>query len=133
MDLNFDTGLSFDKASLKKIFGDYINIESKAVTRNEGSGFGTILSRQLVEMMGGELVAESPSGLSGDMGTKVSFTIVTYSNDRQIKNLSFEKIRSYDKVKTLVITGNQNRDEEVLGHLHKLGLSVSITTSRSQQ
>jgi CheY-like chemotaxis protein len=123
-----DTGLSFDKASLKKIFGDYINIESKAVTRNEGSGFGTILSRQLVEMMGGELQAESPSGLSGDQGTKVTFTILTYSNDRQIKNLSFEKVRSYDKVKALVITGNQNRDEEVLGHLHRLGVSVSITT-----
>jgi len=123
-----DTGLSFDKVNLKKIFGDYINIESKSVTRNEGSGFGTILSRQLIEMMGGELLAESPSGLAGDRGTKVSFTIVTYSNDRQIKNLSLEKIKSYDKVKTLVITGNQNRDEEVLGHLHKLGLSVSITT-----
>jgi signal transduction histidine kinase/CheY-like chemotaxis protein len=123
-----DTGLSFDKASLKKIFGDYINIESKALTRNEGSGFGTILSRQLVEMMGGELQAESPSGLSGDRGIKVTFTILTYSNDRQIKNLSFEKVRSYDKVKALVITGNQNRDEEVLGHLHRLGVSVSITT-----
>jgi signal transduction histidine kinase/CheY-like chemotaxis protein len=123
-----DTGLSFDKATLKKIFGDYINIESKAATRNDGSGFGTILSRQLIEMMGGELQAESPSGISGDKGTRVTFSIVTYSNDRQIKNLSFEKIRSYDKVRTLVITGNQNRDEEVLGHLHRLGLSVSITT-----
>ncbi len=123
-----DTGLSFDKVSLKKIFGDYINIESKAVTRNEGSGFSTILSRQLIEMMGGELEAESPSGLSGRLGTRVTFTIVTYSNDRQIKNLSFENIRNYSQVKTLVITGNQNRDEEVLGNLHKLGLSVSITT-----
>ena len=65
------------------------------------------------------MLAESPSGLSGDQGTKVSFTILTYSNDRQIKNLSFEKIRSFDKIKTLVITGNQNRDEEILGHLHK--------------
>jgi signal transduction histidine kinase/CheY-like chemotaxis protein len=123
-----DTGTSFDKASLKKIFGDYINIESKSVLRNEGSGFSTILSRQLIEMMGGELVAESPSGLSGDLGTKVSFTIVTYSNDRQIKNLSFENIRRFSQVKALVITGDQNRDEEVLGHLHRLGLSVSITT-----
>ncbi len=123
-----DTGISFDKASLKKIFGDYINIESKSVMRNEGSGFSTILSRQLIEMMGGGLIAESPSGLSGNLGTKVSFTIVTYSNDRQIKNLSFENILRYSQVKTLVITGNQNRDEEVLGNLHKLGLSVSITT-----
>jgi len=78
--------------------------------------------------MGGDLTAVSPSGLSGDHGIKVSFTISTYSNDRQIKNLSFENIKTFDKVKALVITGNQNRDEEILGALHRLGLTVTITS-----
>ncbi len=123
-----DTGRSFDKASLKKIFGDFVNIESKLVRANDETGFGTILSKQLVELMGGELIASSPSGLSGDLGTRVFFTLLTYSNDRQMKDLSLEMIRSFDKIKTLVITGNQNRDEEILGALHRLGLTVTITT-----
>jgi signal transduction histidine kinase/CheY-like chemotaxis protein len=123
-----DTGLSFDKASLKKIFGDFVNIESKAVKSNDESGFGTILARQLVEMMGGELTSESPSGLSGELGTKVVFNIVVYSNDRIIKELNQERIRKYEMIKTLVITGSHGRDEEVLGSLHKLGLNISITT-----
>ncbi len=122
-----DTGPGFDKASLKKIFGDFINIESKAVRSNDESGFGTILARQLVEMMGGVLTAESPSGLSGDSGTKILFSITAYSNDRVIKNLNQEKIRKYKDIKTFVISGTQNRDEELLGYLHKLGLSVSVT------
>jgi CheY-like chemotaxis protein len=123
-----DTGRKFDKASLKKIFGDFVNIESKKVRSNDDSEFGTILSKQLVELMGGELSAVSPSGISGDLGTKVSFTILTYSNDRQIKELSFENIKTFERIKTLVITGNQNRDEEILGALHRLGLAVTITT-----
>jgi signal transduction histidine kinase/CheY-like chemotaxis protein len=123
-----DTGLNFDKASLKKIFGDFVNIESKAVKSSDESGFGTILARQLVEMMGGDLTSESPSGLSGDLGTKVVFNIVAYSNDRITKNLNQEKIRKYEMIKTLVITGSQSRDEEVLGSLHKLGLNISITS-----
>jgi signal transduction histidine kinase/CheY-like chemotaxis protein len=123
-----DTGRSFDKASLKKIFGDFVNIESKKVRSNDDSEFGTILSKQLVELMGGELLAVSPSGISGDQGTKVSFTLLTYSNDRQIKELSFERLKTFDRIKTLVITGNQNRDEEILGALHRLGLTVTITT-----
>ena len=123
-----DTGVSFDKASLKKIFGDFVNIETKAVRTNVESGFGTILSKQLVELMGGELSAECPSGILGDRGTKVSFTMLTYSNDRPIKNLSLEKIKTFEKIKALVITGNQKRDEEILGALHKLGLTVTITT-----
>jgi signal transduction histidine kinase/CheY-like chemotaxis protein len=123
-----DTGLSFDKTSLKKIFGDFVNIESKAIRSSDESGFGTILARQLVEMMGGELTAESPSGLSGDQGTRIVFSIVAYANDRIEKNLNLEKITKFDKVKTLVITGSQGRDEEVLTSLHRIGLNISVTT-----
>jgi signal transduction histidine kinase/CheY-like chemotaxis protein len=123
-----DTGTPFDKASLKKIFGDFVNIEGKAGWANDDSGFGTILSRQLVELMGGELVAESPSGLFGEMGTRVAFTIHTYSNDKPIKDLHLEEINTFGKIRTLVITGSHNRDEEVLSALHKMELNISVTT-----
>lgn len=123
-----DTGRSFDKASLKKIFGDFVNIESKKVRTNDDSEFGTILSKQLVELMGGELTAVSPSGLIGDQGTRVTFTIHTYSNDRIMKGLYLEGVKTFDRIKTLVITGNQNRDEEILGALHRMGLTVTVTT-----
>ena len=114
-----DTGTSFDKASLKKIFGDFVNIESKVAKTKDESGFGTILSKQLVELMGGELTAESPSGLSGASGTKMTFTIQTYSNNRPVKDISQVNIKSFDKIKTLVIMGNQNRDDEILGAFRK--------------
>ena len=123
-----DTGTYFDKISLGKIFGDYRNIDSKTVKSGDDSVFGTILARQLIELMGGELKTESPSGLSQEKGTKILFTITTYSNDRIDKSLKLDKITSFDKIKTLVITGHQNRDEELLISLHKLGLNISVTT-----
>jgi CheY-like chemotaxis protein len=123
-----DTGLSFDKANLKKIFGDFVNMESKAVRSSDESEFGTILAKQLVDMMGGELTAESPSGLPGNKGTKVMFTVTVYSNDRIIKNIDQKGITSIDKIKALVITAPQSRDEEILSSLHKLGLTVSVTS-----
>jgi signal transduction histidine kinase/CheY-like chemotaxis protein len=123
-----DTGTGFDKASFKKIFGDYVNVDSKASWGNDESGFGTVLARQLVEMMGGELTAESPSGLPGNIGTKITFTITAYSNDKIVKNLDQASITSINKIKTLIITGSQNRDEEILNSLHRLGLNVTVTT-----
>ena len=122
-----DTGIGFDKATLKKIFGDFVNIELHAVKQNDNSIFGTILAKQLIELMGGELTAESPYG-SGNNGLRVIFTVPAYSNDRQIKDLALSKITSFQDIKTLVISGNQNRDDEVLADLHKIGLSVKITT-----
>lgn len=123
-----DTGAGFDKASLKKIFGDFVNIESKAVRGSDESGFGTILAKQLVEMMGGELSAESPSGLDGNAGTRISFSITAYSNDKVVKNIDHGQITSLSKIKAFVITGSQNRDEETLSSLHKLDLNISVTT-----
>ncbi|MBK9388851.1 MAG: response regulator [Bacteroidetes bacterium] len=123
-----DTGIAFEKSSLKKIFGDFVNVESNSKKTNDNSIFGTILAKQLVELMGGELIAESPSGLSGNRGLRISFSLPTYSNDRSIKDLDVSRIKSFQDIKTLVITGSQNRDEEVLSDLHKIGLSVKITT-----
>ncbi len=123
-----DTGLSFDSATLKKIFGDFVNIESKVARNHDESGFSTILAKQLIELMGGKLSAVSPSGLLDDKGTKVTFTLILYSNERPVKDLSVERITSFDKIKSLVITGNQNRDEDTLGPLHKMGLAVNVTT-----
>ena len=123
-----DSGKSFDKASLKKIFGEFVDAESLSVRSNDESGFGTIIARQLVELMGGDFIAVSPSGIAGNQGTKVTFTIKTYSNEREVKRLNLSDIRSFSQIKTLVITGNQNRDEEFLGTLHRLGLQIAVTT-----
>jgi CheY-like chemotaxis protein len=123
-----DTGKYFDKATLKKLFGDYVNVESKVHGNDDGSGFGTILARQLVGLMGGDFSAESPSGLDGNQGTRINFTISVCSNETAVKHLHFEDIRTFSDVRMLAITGSQSRDEEILNSLHKLGLSVTVTT-----
>lgn len=122
-----NTGKSFDLTSLKKIFGDYLNTDLNVFRNNDESSFGTILARELIELMGGGLTAESPSGLEGDKGLKISFTIKAYSNVRITKKLNNEDIRSFQEIKTLVITSSINRDEDLLAALHRTGLSSSVT------
>jgi hypothetical protein len=123
-----DTGRNFNKATLKKIFGDYVNIESKVHQEDDGSGFGTILARQLIELMGGDFNAESPSGLDGEKGVRLSFTISLHLNVTIIKNLHFDDVATFNDIRTLVITGSNTKDEETLNSLHKLGLTITVTT-----
>ena len=123
-----DTGKAFDQENLNKIFGKFINIELKVAESDDESFFGPIVAHQLIDLMGGEMTAVCPSGLSGEKGTKIVFTIPVFSNDRMEKSLNLERIKSFDSVKTLVVTGQQTRDEELLGSLHRLGLNISVTT-----
>jgi two-component system sensor histidine kinase/response regulator len=54
--------------------------------------------------------------------------MLTYSNIRPVKEISQTTIKSFEQIRTLFITGSQNRDDEILGSFRKLGLNVSITT-----
>ena len=123
-----DTGKSISKANLKKIFGDFLGADSLSVRTNDESGFGTIIAKQLVELMGGELIADSQPGNAGKSVNKVTFTIKTYSNERLQKGLDMSTVTQFDQIKTLIISGSQNRDEELMATIHKLGLSSSVTT-----
>ena len=78
--------------------------------------------------MGGELNATSPSGIDGALGTKIVFTIKTYSNERHPKGIDLSQITSFEQIRVLIISGSQTRDEEFLGVLHKIGLQSSVTT-----
>ncbi|HEX2968191.1 MAG TPA: response regulator [Bacteroidales bacterium] len=122
-----DTGKSFDKAALKRIFGDAESLESGTLTTNDELTFGTSLSRHLIQLMGGNLVTESPSGLTDGLGVKLMFTVNVYSNERVNKNIPVQKILTYDSLRALVISGIA-RDEESLAILHQTGMFLTVTT-----
>lgn len=123
-----DTGRAFDQAALRKMFGSLVSMDSKAARENDESGFGLILARQLIELMNGDFDVHSPSGLNGETGTKLEFTISIWSNEKPQKALNNDSLTSFGQIRTLVVTGSQNRDEEILGTIHKLGLAMTVTT-----
>lgn len=123
-----DTGRTFDSDTLKKMFGSHVRIESKAARESDESGFGLILARQLIELMDGELEVQSPSGIDKDSGTRVEFTISLWSNEKLRKSLENDSLTSFCQIRTLAVTGSHNRDEEILGTLHKLGLAMTVNT-----
>jgi CheY-like chemotaxis protein len=123
-----DTGRFISKSDLKKIFGDFLGSDSLSLRPTDESGFGTIIARQLVEMMGGELIADSHPETSGFNKNKVNFTIKTYSNERQKKIIDVSNVKHFNQIRILIISGSQNRDEELMTNIHKLGLASSVTT-----
>ena len=123
-----DHGRYYSKSDLKKIFGDFLGSDSLSLRPNDESGFGTIIAKQLIHLMGGELVAESISGPSGTNENRVSFTINTYLNEKHLKRVDVSGIRQFNQIRTLIISGSQNRDEDLMVNIHKLGLASSVTT-----
>jgi len=87
-----DTGIGIHEEDIKKLFLDYFQVDAKANRNIEGTGLGLPITKKLVEMMDGEITAESEYG----KGTTFSLRIKQgYYDDTPIGAEVAEKLRSF--------------------------------------
>ncbi|MCE5192087.1 MAG: PAS domain S-box protein [Actinomycetia bacterium] len=58
-----DTGVGIGSESLQRVFGEFVQIETKDAIRPEGTGLGLAISRRLAHLLGGTLAASSQVGV----------------------------------------------------------------------
>ena len=122
-----DTGVLFDEDSIIKVFDEFSNFDINNLNPNSNIVFGAIIAKKLIEQMGGDIHAESPSGLVENRGLKVTFSIPVFVNNQQTKKINISNITTFKDIKALVITG-QNRDEKTVADFHKIGVTLKTTT-----
>ena len=66
-----DTGIGIKSEDLPRLFQEFVQLEATATKRHEGTGLGLALTKQLVELHGGRIYAESEGEGRGS-----SFTVV---------------------------------------------------------
>ncbi len=67
-----DTGIGVPAHMLEHIFGEFNQVEDETDRKYEGTGLGLAITRQLVELMGGEVWVESEEGAGACFGFHVS-------------------------------------------------------------
>jgi PAS domain S-box-containing protein len=134
-----DTGIGIRTDDVKKLFLDYFQVDAKANRNIEGTGLGLPITKRLVEMMDGEIDAESEYGkgttfslrikqgyvedtpLGADVAEKLrSFR---YTDDKRIANKRLVRLNlSY--VKVLVVDDMQTNLDVAAGLLRKYKMQV---------
>ncbi len=68
-----DTGMGIPKDRFDEIFESFMQADGSTTRKYGGTGLGTTISKQLVELMGGEIWIESPSNSSDSGGPGTTF------------------------------------------------------------
>ncbi len=108
-----DTGIGIPKEKLSDIFASFSQADGSTTRKYGGTGLGITISKQLVELMGGEMWVESPSSISTDPqynGSKFSFTIQVHSNEKLSKEVDVSNIVDYNQINVLIV--NDKPEEE---------------------
>jgi len=101
-----DTGIGIAPEDLSRIFDDYTQADSSISRRFGGTGLGLGIARQLVELMGGRLTAESTVGQGSRF--KVVITLPIAAGD------ACELHPELGNYKTLVVAGGDGTGEALV-------------------
>jgi signal transduction histidine kinase/CheY-like chemotaxis protein len=123
-----DTGIGIPKDKLQNVFASYSQSRSSESRKYGGSGLGTTISKQLVELMNGEIWVESPSRISTSTdfpGAKFSFTVEVYSNEKLKKRYNYNNIYQLNQITVLVLTKESSPEKSSFNKLmHQFGLNI---------
>ena len=122
-----DTGIGIRKEKLNTIFSSYSQASSDVARQFGGTGLGTSICRQLVELMEGEIWAESPSPLSKNLtmpGSRFSFTIELFSDNKFDKDVDYEGVSEIKQLKIMFIEKPGNKQNLLRNSFVKIGTKL---------
>ncbi|WP_308168355.1 response regulator [Nonomuraea sp. NEAU-A123] len=74
-----DTGVGVGPGDLERVFGIFRQVDSPITRRTGGSGLGLAISRQLTELMGGEIGLDSVEGVGSRFWVTLPVDVLTWS------------------------------------------------------
>ncbi len=113
-----DTGVGIDASKINRLFQSFSQVDGSLTRAHEGSGLGLAISKQLVELMGGEIGVNSSEGA----GSTFWFTLpcdVIEESSRPIENLPSPASR-----RVLVVDESASVREALVERMSAWGMEV---------
>ena len=117
-----DTGIGIPPDMTEHVFGAFSQVEGEKNRSFEGTGLGLAITRQLVELMGGEIWVESEEGAGTCFGFGLTLTAAG-PEDHAVPRIG-------PNAKRALIVADPGLDADILARqLGQLGLDVAIAAS----
>ena len=116
-----DTGIGMTEEQTKKIFERFTQADESITRKYGGTGLGTTIAKQLVELMGGEIVVTSEIGV----GSTFSFTL---SFEKQVVPQPVSVLLSSGSLKFMVVSSSQDYVGSLIDHLASWNITVHLVS-----
>lgn len=143
-----DTGIGIDPQQMEKLFRPFSQADSSTTRRFGGTGLGLMISRSLVEAMGGHLSATSVPGEGSTFRFVLPLTVVESVTEAEVALASgsctgdpviarrdrdgVQRMPDLREYRVLLVEDNRLNQEVALGLLRKTGLQVVIAEDGEQ-
>ncbi len=122
-----DTGIGMTPQQQAKLFQSFSQVDASTTREHGGSGLGLAISRQLVEMMGGEIGVKSKAGAGSTFTFNVSLGV---SSGAEVK--TFSVTPDLQGMHAIVVDDNQTAREIMTTYLEYFTFKVDQATGAEE-
>lgn len=116
-----DTGIGISEANMSKLFIRFSQVDSSDTRRYGGSGLGLVITKQIIELMGGNIQVQSKEDIGSTFIVEVPMKVVKASDDALAEVEKEEEpavfsINAHSKARILVAE-DEPVNQQVIGKL----------------
>lgn len=128
-----DNGIGMTEEFLSHIFEPFERAKTSTVSRTEGTGLGMAITKNIVDIMGGQIYVESRPGEGTDCTVQLHLR-VQYGGgeEKEIQTATFQGLRAEHNGKALVVEDNELNAEIAEEMLKLIGMNVQIAGDGQQ-
>jgi signal transduction histidine kinase/DNA-binding response OmpR family regulator len=119
-----DTGIGMTEEQVNKLFKPFTQADASTTRKYGGTGLGLTISKNLIEMMGGQIDIQSEYG----KGSTFSFTIQARLHD-SVKAVYALPDAQLDGLKVMIVDDNENARIVLADYLETFSFDVTTTVS----
>lgn len=128
-----DSGIGMTPEQVQRIFEPFTQADSSTTRKYGGTGLGLAITKNLIELMGGELKVESAAGIGSKFSFTLDFETLPYTEHAQ-ENAAPPPLteKPFFQGRVLVCEDNIINQQVIVEHLTKVGLTPVIVPNGKQ-
>ncbi|MCL2077550.1 MAG: transporter substrate-binding domain-containing protein [Oscillospiraceae bacterium] len=122
-----DSGIGIDPSQQQRLFLAFEQADRETSHRFGGTGLGLVISKRIIELMGGNIFVESEVG----KGARFCFTVKARRGEKNVRSLLTPDV-NWEDVRILVADNTAEARSQFEGIFSRLGLKCDVTSDGAE-
>jgi len=121
-----DTGIGIEEKDMNKLFKTFSQVDGSYTRKHGGTGLGLVISKQLIEMMGGEIQVISEKGIGSTFSFSLDFEIILDDLKSNVTASIAKKFKTKRDAHILLVEDDKINQKVISQMLIEMGYSLDI-------